>query len=85
MTRKQKLHALIEELPPRELIAAERYLTYLRLVAQDPVLRAMVNAPLDDEPLSEDDRAALAEARGEVAAGRLLPHEQARRRLLGDS
>lgn len=85
MTVKERLHALIDDLPESELAAAERYLTYLRLLAQEPVLRALLTAPVDDEPLTEDDRAALREARDEVAAGRVMSHEEARRRLLGRS
>ena len=32
------------------------------LEAQDPVLAALLNAPLDDEPFSEEGRAAFEEA-----------------------
>lgn len=80
---RQELHHLVDEIPDHELLAAERYLMYLRLVGQDPLLHSLLSAPLDDEPLTEEDRAALDEARDDVVAGRLVSHDEARRRLLG--
>jgi hypothetical protein len=50
----------------------------------DPVLLAMLTAPLDDEPETDEERAAVAEAREDVAAGRLISHEEVRRRVLGE-
>ena len=38
-------------------------------------------APFDDEPLTEEDRRALAEAAEDVAEGRVLSHAEARRLL----
>ncbi len=38
----------------------------------DPVLRAFVDAPEDDEPWTDDDEAAVAESRAEFAAGRTV-------------
>jgi hypothetical protein len=40
MSDKATLHQLIEDLPESELVAAERFLTYLRDMA-DPVRRAL--------------------------------------------
>ena len=37
----------------------------------DPVLRSLREAPLDDEPETEDERRAVEEARRDVAAGRV--------------
>lgn len=50
---------------------------------EDPVLRALREAPLDDEPETEEERAAIAEAIEDERAGRLIPHEEVRRRWLG--
>ncbi len=47
MTTKEALYRLINELPDTVLPEAERYLAALR---DDPVLRALVTAPVDDEP-----------------------------------
>src|SRR5918911_289979 len=45
MTRKDRLHQLVDELPDDEVLAAQRYLEYLRDIGTDPVLRALVRAP----------------------------------------
>jgi predicted transcriptional regulator len=50
---------------------------------EDPVLRALENAPFDDEPETEEERAAVAEAWEDVRAGRLIPHEEVAKRWLG--
>ena len=57
MTVQEKLHHLIEELPEAELHAALRFLEYLRQTGTDadPVLQALLAAPPDDEPLSEEE------------------------------
>ncbi len=41
----------------------------------------MVEAPYDDEPLTEEDIAALDEAWEDVAAGRLVSDEEVKREL----
>src|SRR2546430_9531882 len=64
MTTKATLHQIIEELPESELVAAGRFLAYLRDMA-DPVRRALLTAPWDDEPETEDERQAAQEARDE--------------------
>ena len=46
---------------------------------------ALRDAPVDDEPLTEEDLAALEEAWEDVAHGRLISHEEIRRRFLGSS
>lgn len=44
-------------------------------------MRKLVEAPYDDEPLTEEDIAALDEAWEDVAAGRLVPMEEVEREL----
>ncbi|MBI4702178.1 MAG: hypothetical protein HY744_13690 [Deltaproteobacteria bacterium] len=51
---------------------------------EDPVLRSLREAPLDDEPETEEERAAIEEGLEDVRAGRLIPHEEVRRRWLGE-
>lgn len=82
MTIKERLHQLIEELPDRELPAAQRFLEYLRNCG-DPVLRAFLEAPEDDEPETPEEAAAVQEALEELAKGETVPWDEARRRLLG--
>jgi len=60
------LHRLIDELPESELAAAERFLHSLRATA-DPVLRARLEAPLAEEPETEEERRAV---QGYIAAWR---------------
>lgn len=45
---------------------------------------ALRDAPMDDEPLTEEDLAALEEAWEDVAQGRLISHGEIRRRFLSD-
>lgn len=42
----------------------------------DPVLLALQNAPIDDEPIAEEDREAIAVARKELANGEQIPDEE---------
>ena len=39
----------------------------------DPVWEAFLNAPPDDEPLTEEDMQAIREAEEDIAAGRVRP------------
>lgn len=80
MTVKEKLYHLVNALPETELVAAERYLEYLAHSA-DPVALALELAPEDDEPVTDAERAAVAEARAELAAGRGISTEELKREL----
>jgi hypothetical protein len=71
MTTKASLHQLIDTLPDTELEAAERYLLFLREMA-DPVRRALLTALWDDEPETEEERNAVQEAREELARGETI-------------
>jgi hypothetical protein len=74
---RQQLHELIAQLPASELPAAARFLQYLRDTApaleDDPVLRAFLEAPDDDEMLTPEDDAAIAEGEAAVARGDVEP------------
>jgi hypothetical protein len=83
MTDREQLRALVDTLPDDELRPALRFLEFLRNQGAPPALRALALAPMDDEPMTDEDRAALEEARADVAAGRVVSHAEARRRLLG--
>jgi hypothetical protein len=84
MTTRESLHHLIDELPECALGEAERSLSPLRTLEDDPVLRALLEAPEDDEPLTPEEEAAIEVAREDVRAGRTVSHEEARRILLGE-
>lgn len=82
MTR-DAIRQLVDDLDESDLPTAERLLRALRDSGgeTDPVLRALENAPLDDEPETEEERTAAAEARAEADRGDLITHEEALRRL----
>lgn len=84
MIARKELHELIDSLPESELPSVRRQLLrHLAEVTNDPVLRTLLNAPLDDEPETEEERQAVAEAKEDLAAGRVVSQAEARRRLLG--
>lgn len=81
---REALHDLVDELPRSEWEAAARYLAYLRDMA-DPVLRAFLEAPIDDEPLTPEEEEAIREGQEEIARGEGIPWEVVRDRLLADT
>jgi hypothetical protein len=83
MTERDRAHALIETLPETELRVARRFLEFLGTESPSPLLRALRDAPLEDEPLTAEERVALEEGERDQAEGRIVSHEEARRRLLG--
>jgi predicted transcriptional regulator len=69
MATKEALRRLIDEMPDEE---AERLLQALG----DPVARALALAPVDDEPLTPEDVAAIEEGIADIEAGRVVRDEQ---------
>jgi hypothetical protein len=70
------LHALVDALPEESIDSAAELLRR----AQDPVVAKLDAAPYDDEPLSEEERAAVEESRREPA----VPWAQAASELGAD-
>jgi hypothetical protein len=68
-TTRDELHALLDAVPDDRLNNARAALEAL----SDPFLVALLNVPEDDEPVTEDDLEALAEARAEYARGETIP------------
>ena len=70
MTNKERLHTLVDELPEEVVRAVELFMEFALIRARsgglDPVLRAFLSAPEDDEPLSPEEIAAIEEGRGDV-------------------
>jgi hypothetical protein len=77
MTAKEKLRERIEALSEEEAAEALRLLDE----REDPVLHAFRDAPVDDEPWTEEDEAAAAEGRADLAAGRTALLDEAMREL----
>jgi hypothetical protein len=71
---KQHAHELIDQLPSSQVPAAIGMLQSLL----DPVSRAIANAPIDDEPESEDERNAVAKSKAwfKSRGGQGIPHEE---------
>ena len=66
---KEKLHELVDALPESEVEAAKRALECLVNKECDPVLQAFLDAPEDDEPVTEEDLKAIEEAEEAIARG----------------
>jgi hypothetical protein len=69
---KELAHELIERLAPNQVPAAIGMLEALL----DPVSRAIVNAPIDNEPLTAQEDRALSEANEWSKHNQGIPHEQ---------
>jgi len=76
---RQHAHHLIDQLPETQLSA----LVGLLETILDPVATALRNAPVDDEPETDEEKQEVAEARDWLArrGGKGIPHEEAMRRL----
>ncbi len=81
MVVRDELHQLIDALPEREVHTARRFLQFLRDEGDDPVVRAFLDAPEDDEPFTAEDEAAVAEAEAEIARGEGRPWKTVRLEL----
>ena len=73
--RRQNLKELIDDLPDRDLYAVKRYIQFLNYV-DDPVAMSMAEVPPDDEALTDEEIAAIAEGKADIKAGRLISHEE---------
>ena len=80
MTTRETLHKLVDLLPESEWEAARRALEE-RFSKHDPVLCAFLNAPEDDEPESEEERAEVEEAYKSIARGEMISDEELKRDL----
>lgn len=79
---RSELYRLIDELPEAETHAAKRYLEYLRDRGL-PGLRRLLDAPEEEEELSEEGGRLLEEGLQDLEAGRTVSDEDARRELGG--
>lgn len=79
MPSRDALHRLVENLPESELPRAERVVEALRGTAEGP-LYTLETAPLDDEPETAEERAAVEEALRDIREGRGVAHEEVKRR-----
>ena len=71
-SEKRQAHELIERLTPSQVSAVVGLLEAML----NPVSRAIAHAAMDDEPLTEEEKTALAEAREWLQHNPPIPHEQ---------
>lgn len=64
---REELYRLIDTLPEEELLGVLRFLEFVRSRTPDPFLLALAAAPIDDEPVTEADLQAIAEADQDIA------------------
>ena len=76
---RQHAHQLIDRMPEMQLSGLVQFLETI----VDPVTAALRTAPLDDEPETDDETAAVSEARQWLRnnGGKGIPHAEAMRRL----
>jgi hypothetical protein len=77
MTAKEKLLERVTKLSEAEADETLRLLD----AREDSVVVAFRDAPIDDEPWTAEDEAALAEADADFTKGRTASHEEVKREL----
>ncbi len=76
---KHELHELVDRLSDEDVAET---LAYVRWLISDGTSPATLEAvPIDDEPETEEERAAVARALEQVKTGDVIPHAQVRREL----
>ena len=69
---RQHVHELIDQLDRGQLAAVGQLLE----VMTDPLARSLACAPVDAEPVSPEEAAALDEAHASIARGEGIPHQE---------
>jgi hypothetical protein len=69
MSIREDIYQIVDELPESALPALLQHLQLLRMAETDSLARALLNAPIDDEPYTDKERAEDAEARQEYLRG----------------
>ncbi len=77
---KERLYHLVDQVPEDEVHTAERFLEYLS-ATHDPVLRSLMAAPAEDEPITPEEEEAVREALEDVAAGRMHSLDDVKKEL----
>ena len=80
MAVREEVHRLVDQLSEQDLDAVRRYVETLH-AKSDPFRAALEAAPVDDEPVTEDEEAGAAEAREQYRRGETLSLEEVKRFL----
>jgi hypothetical protein len=78
MTTKERLHQVVDAISEQEAADALKIFVSRRRV---PLARCLNEAPLDDEPLTAEERDSLRDARQDAATGHLISMDDLRREL----
>jgi hypothetical protein len=70
--QREQAHQLLNAVPDEKISKVRRLLASI----VDPLAVALANAPVDDEPLTEEEAQAMAEARKSLDGGEGIPHEE---------
>lgn len=89
--KKGKVLELISNLSDKEIGKVETFVKFILFEKKakktkeedDKFLQYFLNAPEDDEPLTDDDIKALEEADEDIKKGRVISHEAVRKEILG--
>lgn len=79
---REDLYRLVDQLSGEGRDRAKEVLEALVQKREDPVLLKLATAPVDDEPMTPDERAAVEEGLDDVREGRVLPWAEVRDKLL---
>lgn len=71
--QKQHAHELIDQLDPAQVSAVVPLLQFMLL---DPVSRSLSAAPVEQDPVSREEAAALDQARASLDRGQGITHEE---------
>ena len=80
---KDDLHHLIDDLPDAEVHAAGRYIQFLQN-SRDPFMQALMDAPFDDEPQTDEELEGANEAWQEYLDGEGRPWAKVRGEIASD-
>jgi len=80
MTRSE-LHQLVDRLPEETV---EPLGNLMQRAIEDPFAAILAAAPIDDEPLTPEDEAAITAGVEAVRRGETIPWEQAKQELAAD-
>jgi hypothetical protein len=78
--RRERLHRLVEDMHEGELETVETFIDFVHERC-DPVLRALLTAPYDDEPVTDEERAAVQEGLDALEAGDVYTMEEVEKEL----
>ncbi len=78
---KKRIHELVERLPETDEPVVLRYLEFLAEGSKARIARSLANAPIDDEPLTQEDWEAIRKGEENISHGHVISVEDALREL----